>query len=331
MTSKPDDKASIDRKGGWAASAANQATINPESLDPKNNDRFKISQSLAAKIEAIARGRTHVERYINSDEANSVWVSEPHQMALAISVNASSQIEGEEIHATLIPLILNEATEPAEGPLSPELKHRLGVVRSIYKTYMWALTTEQPEMVSPPFILEIHRRMFSASEHYDGFAGKFKDKEVVVSGAKYHVKTLPSAKTEEAIKRLCERVNGDFARNRSDKEKPLLTIVAEFLVDFLAIHPFTDGNGRTARLLSTYLLERIGYHFAPIYPIDSIINERRAEYFQALFSAQRDWYSGQEDLTEWIEFYLDAVLEQWERAYRTIKRAKGKSVREQLF
>ncbi len=172
--------------------------------------------------------------------------------------------------------------------------------------------------------------MFSESEHDDRFAGKFKEKEVVVKGSKYHLQTLPSSRVEEAIKKLCVRTNTDFEKNRTDKEKPLLTIIAEFLVDFLAIHPFKDGNGRTARLLSTYLLERIGYHFAPIYPMDAIINERRTEYFQALFSAQRNWYSEDEDLTEWVEFYIDAVLDQWERAYQKIKRAKGKSVPEQL-
>ncbi len=332
MNIKPDEKTIINPHGGFDLNAPNRTEINPENLDPAKGDRFLISQSLAAKIEAIARGRTHIERYAKATDPKSQWESEDNQMALAMSVNASSQIEGEEIHATLIALILNEATEPVEGrPLDIELKHRLGVSRNIYKAYMWALTSDQRDMVSPAFILNVHRLMFSESEHYSDFAGKFKDKEVVVSGAKYHVKTLPSIRTEEAIKKLCARVNNDFLKNKTDKEKPLLTIAAEFLVDFLAIHPFRDGNGRTARLLSTYLLERIGYHFAPIYPMDSIINERRGEYFQALFSAQRNWYSDHEDLTEWVEFYVDVVFEQWERAYRKIKRAKGKSVSEQEF
>jgi Fic family protein len=332
MNIKPDEETNINPQGGFNLSAPNRTEINPDLLDPIKGDRFAISQSLAAKIEAIARGRTHIERYAKATDPQSLWESEDNQLALAMSVNASSQIEGEEIHATLVALILNEATEPVEGrPLEPELRHRLDVNRSIYKAYMWALTCDQRDMISPSFILNVHRLMFSESEHYSSLAGKFKDKEVVVSGARYHVKTLPSSRTEEAIKKLCIRVNHDFSKNKTDKEKPLLTIVAEFLVDFLAIHPFRDGNGRTARLLSTYLLERIGYHFAPIYPIDSIINERRAEYFQALFSAQRNWYSEHEDLTEWVEFYVDVVYEQWERAYRKIKRAKGKGVSEQEF
>ena len=322
MSIKPDDQTEIDPRGGYRVFPPNQTIIDPPQLTPKNPFRFRVTESLAAKIEAIARARVNIARYVNSDDVKTLWESEDHQMALAMSVNASSQIEGEEIHAALVPLILNEATEPEEGtPITPELAHRLGVVRNIYKAYLWTLTSEPKDMLTPEFILEVHHRMFSSSEHYVEIAGKFKDKEVVVAGRLYHVKTLLSSRVPEAIEKLCSRVNNEFERNRKSKDKPLLTIVAEFLVDFLAIHPFRDGNGRTARLLSTYLLERIGYHFSPIYPIDSVINERRSEYFHALFSGQRNWYTEHEDLTQWVEFYIDAVYEQWERAYRKIRRA----------
>lgn len=325
MTIKPDDRTEINPRGGYSMLPPNNTKIDPVHLDPAKDNRFSLSQSLVAKIEAIARARVKVARYVETPDSKSLWDSEEHQTALAMSVNASSEIEGEEIYAELIPLILNEATQPESGtPITPELSHRIDVVRNIYKTYIWALTADKKEMISPDFILEIHRRMFSASDYYSSFAGKLKLQEIVVTGANFHVETLPVARTAEALERLCNRVNSDFGRNRSSKDKPLLTIAAEFLVDFLAIHPFQDGNGRTARLLSTYLLERVGYHFSSIYPIDAIINERRSEYFQALFSGQRNWYSEHEDLTEWVDFYVDAVFEQWERAHRKIKRAQSK-------
>lgn len=325
MPLKPDEKTEIDPRGGYRSFPPNQTKINPTHLDPIKANRFSMSQTLAAKIEAIARARVKVARYVHSTDIRSVWETEEHQTVLAMSVNASSEIEGEEIHAELIPLILNESTKPEAGaPITPELNHRIDVNRSIYKAYLWALTTHPKEMVSPEFILSVHERMFANALHYKDFAGKFKTREVVIAGSRYHVDTLPCARVEEAIRRLCIRTNKDFARNRSNKDKALLTIIAEFLVDFLAIHPFQDGNGRTARLLSTYLLERVGYQFSAIYPIDAIINEQRAEYFQALFSAQRNWYSTHEDLTEWVNFYIDAVFQQWERAHSKIKRAESK-------
>jgi Fic family protein len=96
---------------------------------------------------------------------------------------------------------------------------------------------------------------------------------------------------------------------------------AEFILDFLAIHPFHDGNGRTARLLSTYLLERCGYHFARFYPLDNVILENRDAYYEALFLAQRRWYEADEDLSPWIEFYTDMVFNQYGRALQRVKDA----------
>ena len=62
-----------------------------------------------------------------------------------------------------------------------------------------------------------------------------------------------------------------------------------------------------------------------LYPLDSIINEWREEYFEALFNSQQNWYSENEDLSEWVTFYIDAVYEQWERAYRALQRVAGKA------
>jgi Fic family protein len=97
---------------------------------------------------------------------------------------------------------------------------------------------------------------------------------------------------------------------------------AEFILDFLAIHPFHDGNGRAARLLSTYLLERSGYHFARFYPVDNIILENREAYYDALFSSQRRWYQVDEDLTPWVEFYTDVIFNQYVRAFQRVKDAR---------
>jgi len=320
------DESNINPAGGYFRSSPNKATIDPPNLNPELIQRYRISPALAAKIETIARGRTTISKII-SEDAKARWASEEYQTALALSVNASSQIEGEEVHADMVPLIFDDLTEVEEGaPISHELSHRLGVARGIYKAYLWALTEDRKDAVTVSFLKELHSRMFEKSSHYGEIAGKIKSQEIVISGSRYHVTTLTHTKAEKALEKLCDRVNADFSRNSRDRHKPLLLIIAEFVIDFLAIHPFRDGNGRTARLLSTYLLERIGYHFAPIYPIDSIINENRKAYFEALFNGQKNWYLSTEDLTEWVEFYVDCVLEQWERAYRKIKRSPRDSV-----
>jgi Fic family protein len=131
------------------------------------------------------------------------------------------------------------------------------------------------------------------------------------------VKTLPPEKTESFLRALCERVN----RSLIAAETSRFLTTAEFVLAFLAIHPFHDGNGRAARLLSTYLLERSGYHFARFYPLDTVILENRDAYYEALFRAQQRWYQPDEDLTPWIELYTDMVFQQYLRAFQRVKDA----------
>ncbi len=325
----PDDRTEIAPEGGLRIIPPKSTTIDSETLIPANSSRFILTQSLAAKIEAIARARLKYARITEPSSSLSTqtrWSQHDNLSALAQSVIASSEIEGEEISVDLIPVILNdEGIGDSNIKPTDELSQRLTVVRNIYKAYLWALTSSRVdnEYVSKEFICELHNRMFCDSSHYSAFAGKLKDRDVEVRGSVYLVKTLSYTKTSEALQKLCDRTNLAFRRNRSHQESPLITIIGEFLLDFLAIHPFLDGNGRIARLLSTYLLDRVGYHFSSIYPMDTIINESRAEYFEALFLGQRNWYTKHEDLTTWIEFYVDAVYEQWERAHRKLKRAES--------
>ncbi|HEU4887934.1 MAG TPA: Fic family protein [Thermoanaerobaculia bacterium] len=148
-------------------------------------------------------------------------------------------------------------------------------------------------------------------------AGRIKTKRVAIEGGSYSVKTLPPEKSESFLRELCNRTNRSLL---TDDTSRFLT-TAEFVLDFLAIHPFHDGNGRTARLLSTYLLERSGYHFARFYPLDTVILENRDAYYEALFRAQQRWYREDEDLTPWIEFYTDMVFHQYVRAFQRVKDA----------
>jgi Fic family protein len=106
----------------------------------------------------------------------------------------------------------------------------------------------------------------------------------------------------------------------------MLLIVAEFIVDFLAIHPFKGGNGRTSRLLSTYLLEKCGYNFTRFYPVDSYILETRSEYYQTLYLAQKKWYLEDEDLTIWVEYYTKVIFNQWQRAYQRVLDQKEQQI-----
>lgn len=93
-----------------------------------------------------------------------------------------------------------------------------------------------------------------------------------------------------------------------------LTLIANFIFEFLAIHPFADGNGRLSRALTTLLLLKTGYTYVPYVSLDEIIEEKKIEYYLALRRTQSKHKTKKEDITEWLNFLLDALLEQVKRA-----------------
>ena len=87
---------------------------------------------------------------------------------------------------------------------------------------------------------------------------------------------------------------------------PLL-IIANFIFEFLTIHPFQDGNGRSSRVLTNYLLLNAGYTFTPYISHEKIIEKNKEEYYSVLNQSQRTWKTDNEDISSWIIFFLEVV------------------------
>lgn len=293
-----------------------EPVIDPEQPYPiREGLRYTLSPYTLAKLEKLARAKFEIGRFTRNDFIGPDNLDEAALHNIAQSVNASSEIEGEEIPAGKLDLALAAATKPSARRIDEELEQRMLAVSSIIRTLLWTLVEPPREFLSFDFVCEVHRRMFESTNPHD--AGRIKTKRVAIEGGLYAIKTLPPEKTATFLRELCERMNHRLAAADTSR---FLTI-AEFILDFLAIHPFHDGNGRAARLLSTYLLERSGYHFARFYPLDNVVLENRDAYYEALFRAQQRWYQADEDLTPWIEFYTDMVFNQYIRALQRVKDA----------
>jgi len=90
---------------------------------------------------------------------------------------------------------------------------------------------------------------------------------------------------------------------------PLL-LIAIFLVNFLAIHPFQDGNGRLSRILTTLTLLKSGYSYVPYSSLERIIEDNKDHYYLALRRAQSTLYTDNGKLNEWILFFLQSLRKQ---------------------
>lgn len=100
--------------------------------------------------------------------------------------------------------------------------------------------------------------------------------------------------------------------NEAFKEKYLhpLIIIGLFIVLFLAIHPFQDGNGRLSRLLTTWLLLKSGYSYVPYSSLESIIEANKNSYYLALQQTQKSWQKHQPDWNHWLHFFFNCMQRQ---------------------
>lgn len=94
------------------------------------------------------------------------------------------------------------------------------------------------------------------------------------------------------------------------KEIHPLLVIANFIFEYLAIHPFQDWNGRTSRLLTNLLFLQQWYLFMPFVSHEALIEQKKVEYYMALNKAQKTWKTQKEDISSWILFFLQIVKQQ---------------------
>lgn len=93
-----------------------------------------------------------------------------------------------------------------------------------------------------------------------------------------------------------------------------LIIIGNFLVEFLNIHPFKDGNGRLSRILTNLLLLQAGYLYMPYVSHEKLIEDQKPQYYLALRKSQRTFRRGTGDIVPWLEFFLSLILAQSKEA-----------------
>lgn len=162
--------------------------------------------------------------------------------------------------------------------------------------------------ITPSMILQLHRELYQFSE--ERFGGKFKDSPneidaIAKDGTKMVLfRPLEPFETPEAMEKLCKEYDKAIHQYRID---PLL-VIPVFIVDFLCIHPFNDGNGRMSRLLTTLLLYQNGYEVGKYISLEKKIQITKRDYYDALQASSRGWIEGKNDDTPFIQYLLGTVL-----------------------
>jgi len=128
--------------------------------------------------------------------------------------------------------------------------------------------------------------------------------------------TTPAYLTSKEMQELVEWVQEAIAKKRYHP----LFIVGNFLVEFLQIHPFQDGNGRLSRILTNLLLLKEGYLYMPYISHEKLIEDNKPDYYMALRKSQKTLKKKNEDITPWLNFFLDILLEQSKQAVELLSK-----------
>ena len=116
-------------------------------------------------------------------------------------------------------------------------------------------------------------------------------------------RTADPAVTRWWMERLIAELNGNW----DSPEWHRLVLIGDFILWLLAIHPFQDGNGRLARAVTTLLLLKAGYEYAPYASLERVIEDRKVGYYIALRASQARAPSNAGNYGDWLDFLLNAL------------------------
>jgi Fic family protein len=230
---------------------------------------------------------------------------------LVTSTGASTRIEGASLSDEEIENLMR-------GLSTQKLVDRdAQEVRGYYEVLQTVLESFADMPFSESTILHLHTQLLKYSDKDERHKGHYRHLENDVEMRAHDGRlldvlfdTTPAYLTPKAVQELV-----DWAREAMEaKEVHPLSVITNFTVEFLKIHPFLDGNGRLSRILTNLLLLQAGYVYVPYVSHEKLIEDNKAEYYIALRQSQTTFDKETETITPWAEYFLTILLEQARRA-----------------
>lgn len=230
---------------------------------------------------------------------------------LVTSAGASTRIEGAKLSDEEVEKIMQGlAVSKFADRDSQEVQGYLETLQNVFDSY-------QNLPLRESVITSLHKELLKYANKDEQHRGEYKKKENTVGVldaqgkvAKIMFETTPAFLTAKEMQELVEWTSEAFEKGHFH---PLL-IIANFIVEFLKIHPFEDGNGRLSRVLTNLLLLRSGYQFVQYVSHEQIVERRKDEYYLALRKSQETFKTEHDTIIPWLNFFLSVIKEQATKA-----------------
>jgi len=258
-----------------------------------------------------------LQKIAQIDELKGLWCGSekmsPHVLnrlktsVIITSTGSSTRIEGSKMSDEEVArLIRGLKSKSPKGRDAEEVAGYADLLGRIFDNYKTLKLTESQ-------ILQFHEILLHFSSKDKLEKGKYKNSDnIVVARDKSESKEVvlfrptPPYLVKKEIDDILEWTHTSLKKGEIH---PIL-IIANFIFEFLAIHPFHDGNGRISRAMTNLLLLQSGYSYVPYVSLEEIIEDRKEPYYLSLRGAQHHHKTVNEDITTWILFLLDALLVQ---------------------
>jgi len=177
--------------------------------------------------------------------------------------------------------------------------------------------------LSESSIKHLHKELLKYASKDEGHRGEYKKGENRVemydeTGKSVGVifETVPAYLTPKRMHELVEETNVAL----TSKEYHPLIIVGNFIVEFLAIHPFSDGNGRLSRILTNLLMLKSGYTYAPYVSHEKLIEDSKVDYYLLLRKSQKTLNTKNENISYWLSYFLAISYAQAKQAIELLSK-----------
>lgn len=233
-------------------------------------------------------------------EAQKDVLEELLEIAKIQSTEASNRMEGIITTDERLKKIVRDKTMPKTRS-EREIAGYRDVLGTIHEDYDYIPTR-------PGMFLQLHRDLYKYSGSTIG--GNFENSDNVIAeglpdGTKcIRFQPVPAWETAEAMTMLCNAFNDALSTEEMD---PLL-LIPMFVLDFLCIHPFNEGNGRMSRLITLLLLYRAGYIVGKYISIEKLIADAKDTYYEALQDSSYGWHEGINDYRPFVRYMLGIIV-----------------------
>ncbi|MDA3934427.1 MAG: Fic family protein [Gammaproteobacteria bacterium] len=261
---------------------------------------LRLSASQAVSLRAVGEFQGKQALYYQQAPETLKTLRES---AVIESTESSSRIEGVIVAPARLGALMKRTTDPHNRSEQEIAGYRDALALIHESAHAMSFTTN--------VVLQLHSTLYRYLAEPGGRwkASQNEITETVPDGGR-RVRFIPTPPhlTPVQMQSLTER----YAEAAADKRMDGLILVPLVVLDFLCIHPFSDGNGRIARLLMLMLLYQHGYEVGRYISLERIIEGSKESYYETLEVSSRGWHDGRHDVIPWLEYFWGVLI----RAYR---------------